>query len=324
MVPSIEKMPATPEELSKVRERVTGMSLMDIANPEQQRKLRELELRIRHEEELAALRVEARKQPDFQIFDRGEPTFPVTPAKLGDHLFYDKDGVAARNGGYSAEEHGVADRQVRFPGGVDLPIKKPNAGFSKVGRLDDAIVVGGQTLGGETVVFRREDGPVQEASTLLNDTLRQAALDKGELIQVKALHCHATLPTRNNPTDAGLDLYASEDVGLNVGEPVKVKTGIAMAIPRGYVGMICDRSGMGARGIRVLGGIIDADYRGELMVVLINLNRHTMSKCPNYEVKAGDRIAQMVILPCLTPAVLPVENLDETDRGIKGFGSSGL
>ncbi len=138
-----------------------------------------------------------------------------------------------------------------------------------------------------------------------------------ESISVQKIVAHAILPTRAHPEDAGMDLYASEDVLLGPGGGLLANTGIAMAIPQGYVGMIADRSSLGKKGIKTAGGIIDAGYRGEIKVILRNLTPEEVL------LKRGERIAQLLILPIATPRVLEVQHLDSTDRGAGGFGSTG-
>jgi dUTP pyrophosphatase len=127
----------------------------------------------------------------------------------------------------------------------------------------------------------------------------------------------ATLPTRAHAHDAGLDLYALEDVLLEGGQGKAARTGVAFAIPEGYVGLIADRSSLGKKGLKTAGGVIDAGYRGEVQILLWNLT------CESIQLKRGERIAQMLILPVATPAVTEVTTLDETARGSGGFGSSG-
>jgi len=127
----------------------------------------------------------------------------------------------------------------------------------------------------------------------------------------------ATLPTRAHPDDAGLDLYGLEDVYLEVGQGKVAKTGIALALPQGHVGLIADRSSLAKKGIKTAGGVIDAGYRGEIQIVLWNI-----SPVP-VQLKRGERIAQLLILPIATPGVVEVSTLDETERGLGGFGSTG-
>lgn len=129
---------------------------------------------------------------------------------------------------------------------------------------------------------------------------------------------NATLPSRNNAKDAGLDLYAAEDKVIAKGEGQMIKTDIAVELPEDTVGMVCDRSGMGKKGFKVHGGIVDEPYRGSVNVILWN---HTGADA---EIKKGDRIAQLLVIPVLFPEVEEsLEPLSETSRGDKGFGSSG-
>ena len=136
-------------------------------------------------------------------------------------------------------------------------------------------------------------------------------------VNIKRLNENATLPTYSHPGDAGMDLYSAQYVTLQPGETVKVVTGIATAIPSGFVGLVWDRSSMGSKGIKRMGGVIDAGYRGEILVALLNT-----TQAP-YEIKAGDKIAQMVIQPVESPALVEVSDLDDTSRGEGGFGSTG-
>ena len=136
-------------------------------------------------------------------------------------------------------------------------------------------------------------------------------------ISVKKMHPDAQLPTRAHPDDAGMDLYSLEDFTLAPQAGHTTRTGIALALPLGTVALVADRSSMAKRGVKTAGGVIDAGYRGELHIVLWNLSSTPI------ELKRGDRIAQLLILPVATPAPVEQESLDETARGTKGFGSSG-
>jgi dUTP pyrophosphatase len=127
----------------------------------------------------------------------------------------------------------------------------------------------------------------------------------------------AKLPTRAHSTDAGLDLYSDEDKVLAPGIRAFVKTGIKMAIPAGCVGLVWDKSGLAQAGLSTIGGVIDAAYRGELIIGIINLGQES------YEIKAGQKIAQLLIQKIELPEIVESE-LDKTDRGDKGFGSTGL
>jgi dUTP diphosphatase len=144
------------------------------------------------------------------------------------------------------------------------------------------------------------------------------------MLKIKKLEPHAMLPTVTHPgQDLGFDLYALEDAILPPGSVVKLRTGIAGHFDPGHpnvsYGMIYrDRSSMAAKGIAVTGGVIDAGYRGELLVLLTNHNQES------YSIKAGDKIVQMIPLPVLTQfGVQEVEELSESTRHDRGFGSSG-
>jgi len=140
-------------------------------------------------------------------------------------------------------------------------------------------------------------------------------------VHVRRLRAEAVLPERAYPGDAGLDLVACEGCLLCPGERMIVPTGIAVAIPEGYAGFVQPRSGLARRhGISIVNtpGLIDAGYRGELQVTLIN----TDAEQP-FTVEAGMRIAQLVIVPVPEVELVEVEELPESARGIAGFGSSG-
>jgi dUTP pyrophosphatase len=139
-------------------------------------------------------------------------------------------------------------------------------------------------------------------------------------LRFKRLHEQATLPERAYPGDAGLDLAACERVELEPGARAVVGTGLAVAIPDGHAGFVQPRSGLAARhGIAVVNspGLVDAGYRGELKVVLLNTDRSE-----TFVVEPGMRIAQLVLVPVATPEPEEVEELSESDRGERGFGSS--
>ena len=136
-------------------------------------------------------------------------------------------------------------------------------------------------------------------------------------IQILRLSTEATLPTRAHADDAGLDLYGLEDVLLEPQQGKVARTGIALALPKGFVGQVADRSSLAKRGVKTAGGIIDAGYRGEIQIVLWNVSNTPI------QLKRGERVAQLLIIPVATPAVVEVQTLDETQRGGKGFGSSG-
>ncbi len=137
-------------------------------------------------------------------------------------------------------------------------------------------------------------------------------------LEIVRVSPEAVLPKRAHSDDAGLDLFGLEDVILSPNEGKVARTGIAIALPRGYVGLVADRSSLAKRGIKTAGGVIDAGYRGEIHIVLWNI-----SGVPVH-LKAGERIAQLLIFPISTPGVKEVKEFDHvTERGAKGFGSTG-
>ena len=139
-------------------------------------------------------------------------------------------------------------------------------------------------------------------------------------LPLKRLHDGATLPTRAYEGDAGLDLAASERVELGPGERAAIGTGLVVAIPDGHAGFVQPRSGLAARhGITVLNspGLVDAGYRGELKVVLLNTDREEP-----FVVEPGMRIAQLVVIPVAMPEPREMAELPSSERGELGFGSS--
>jgi len=137
-------------------------------------------------------------------------------------------------------------------------------------------------------------------------------------LKVKKLVENAKLPERKREGDAGLDLYCIEDVEILPNEIKLISTGIAIEIPKGYFGLIKDRSGLASKGLHVLAGVVDENYRGEVKVVMINLGKEKI------KLEKFSRIAQLIIIPYAKVEVEEVEELSETERGGKGFGSSGL
>jgi len=128
----------------------------------------------------------------------------------------------------------------------------------------------------------------------------------------------AKAPYKSRESDAGYDLCCVEDVIVRAGERVSVKTGVAVAIPEGYVGLIWPRSGLAVKnGIDVLAGVIDSGYTGEIVVCILNTDTFY-----DHHFKKGDKIAQIIFQPYLTFDLQQVQSLENTDRGTKGFGSS--
>ena len=129
------------------------------------------------------------------------------------------------------------------------------------------------------------------------------------------------LPSYAHPGDAGADLHAATDVVLAPGERALVPTGVALALPEGFVGLVPPRSGLAARhGITIVNapGTVDAGYRGEILVNLVNLDRREP-----FTVRRGDRIAQLVVQEVTRVRFVEVDRLDETSRGQTGHGASG-
>lgn len=136
-------------------------------------------------------------------------------------------------------------------------------------------------------------------------------------LRVKKIIPEAKLPLYQHQGDAGLDLFSAVDDELQAGEIKAIPTGIKMAIPEGYVGLIWDKSGISLQGLHRLAGVVDAGYRGEVRVVLANLGKKP------FIIKKGMKVAQMLIQPVVKVEVVECEDLDETHRGEGGFGSTG-
>lgn len=144
-----------------------------------------------------------------------------------------------------------------------------------------------------------------------------------EKVRIKKLDEMAIVPTYGSPFSAGADLYAlsDEDIVLVPGETKFVHTGISMEIPQGYVGLVYARSGIACkRGIAPANkvGVIDSDYRGEIMVALHNHSNNEQ------KIESGERIAQIVIAPYVTAEFEECDELSDTSRGAGGFGSTGI
>ncbi len=139
-------------------------------------------------------------------------------------------------------------------------------------------------------------------------------------VPVKKLRPDALLPTRGSEDAAGADLYAVETVAIPAGGTALIHTGLSMEIPKGYGGFIFARSGLATkRGLAPANkvGVVDADYRGEIMVSLFNQSGTEQT------VERGERVAQMVLLPCLAADFIETDALSDTARGAGGFGSTG-
>ena len=138
------------------------------------------------------------------------------------------------------------------------------------------------------------------------------------MININLIHENAKLPTRGSDESAGLDLYTITSVTIPPGHRVLLSTGLAMSMPEGYVGLIWPRSKLAAKmGIDVLAGVVDSDYRGEIMISLLNTGLDPV------EIKAGDKVAQMIIQKHYSNIhITMVDDLDRTMRGQAGVNSS--
>ncbi len=137
-------------------------------------------------------------------------------------------------------------------------------------------------------------------------------------IKIKRLHPDAKLPTYAHPGDVGMDVYSLEDYVLKPGERKNFVNGFSAELPDGYGAFVMDKGRIGNLGIKTLGGVIDAGYRGEYNVDLINLSD------TDFEIKKDDKIAQIVILPVGRAEIEEVEELSESSRGNGRFGSTGI
>jgi dUTP pyrophosphatase len=143
----------------------------------------------------------------------------------------------------------------------------------------------------------------------------------GPRVLVQRLDAGLPLPSRARPGDAGVDLYGAAPVTLAPGERVTVGTGVAVAIPEGYAGLVTPRSGLAHRhGLGVVNapGVVDSGYRGEIRVILVNHGAEPVS------LSRGDRIAQLVVVPVAAGDLVEVAELPDSERGAGGFGSTGL
>lgn len=141
-------------------------------------------------------------------------------------------------------------------------------------------------------------------------------------LRIKRLDRELPLPKYAHEGDAGMDLFASEDVTIAPGHRTLVGTGIAVAIPEGYAGFVQPRSGLALRqGLSIVNtpGLIDSHYRGEIKIIAVNMDPHTP-----IEIRRGDKIAQFVIQAVVRCETIEVDELDTTARGEGGFGSTGV
>lgn len=138
-------------------------------------------------------------------------------------------------------------------------------------------------------------------------------------IPVQRLHPDATLPTYAHPGDAGMDVYSNEEVTLQPRERKAVSTGISMAVPEGYVALVWEKSGRALKeGLSTMAGVVDAGYRGEVMIVVLNVSETPI------QISRGQKLAQILIQPVVSGMIREVESLEDSSRGTGGFGSTGL
>jgi dUTP pyrophosphatase len=139
---------------------------------------------------------------------------------------------------------------------------------------------------------------------------------RGVLLFCRGKDCHS-LPTKGHPDDAGYDLYAAESRTITPQEVVRVRTGVRVAVPPGHVAVVHDRSSMASKGLLVGGGIIDPGYTGEVDVIVVNTSDRAK------QVHRGDKVAQLLVYRLFAGEVDEASDLAPTDRGAKGFGSTG-
>lgn len=138
-------------------------------------------------------------------------------------------------------------------------------------------------------------------------------------IKIKKLSPDAVIPSYAHEGDAGMDVYSVEDVIIEPGKRACIGTGISIELPLGYVALVWDKSGVAVKsGIKTMAGVMDAGYRGEYKIVLINLSEQ------NFEIKKGQKIAQLLIQKVENPEIEEIQELSETSRGEGGFGSTGI
>ncbi len=138
------------------------------------------------------------------------------------------------------------------------------------------------------------------------------------ILKIKKIQADAKVPSMAYKGDAGLDLYSAEKKIIKRKERAKIKTGIALEIPFGFVGLIWDRSSLAAKsGLTTMAGVIDSGYRGEIEIIIYNSSKE------DYIIKKYDKIAQLLIQKIETPKIVGVDQLSNSERGNKNFGSSG-
>ena len=137
-------------------------------------------------------------------------------------------------------------------------------------------------------------------------------------LKIKKIHPEAKLPSYAKKGDAGMDLFVTEEVKIEPGESVGIKSGLAFEVPDGYVGLLWDKSGLSIKnGIKILGGVLDSGFRGEIIVGVINLSKKS------YTFEKGHKLTQLLIQPIENPEIEEVKTLPDSERGSGGLGSTG-
>lgn len=174
-----------------------------------------------------------------------------------------------------------------------------------------------QIINNKDLLFKKEENTYQPENIINAPEIITEYQAEINTIKVERISENAKLPTRAHATDAGLDLYASDYYSIAPYGQDLVATGIKLAIPDGYVGLIWDKSGLASQGFKTMGGVIDSGYRGEIKIVFKNLSEDI------YNIEPGQKIAQLLIQKIETPLVEEGVVEDETDRQEGGFGSTG-
>ncbi|MEK7175984.1 MAG: dUTP diphosphatase [Patescibacteria group bacterium] len=138
------------------------------------------------------------------------------------------------------------------------------------------------------------------------------------IFKVKKIHPEAKLPSYAHSNDAGMDLYSLEDITVSAGKSARIRSGISLEIPEGYAGLCWDKSGLSMNhGVKVLAGVIDPGFRGEVVMAVFNLGKE------DYTFKKGDKVMQMLVQKVENVEIMETDALSESERGEKGFGSTG-
>jgi len=180
----------------------------------------------------------------------------------------------------------------------------------------------------DSVKSTKENESLQKEIAELRDLLKQSLSSLAPEIPCKKLNENAKLPVRAHDTDAGMDLFADEEFELLPNQFERVGTGVAMAIPEGFVGIVKEKSGLANEGIEVKAGVIDCGFNTEIQVVLkLSKGCHKINNKfvfnPKKKFEKGQKIAQIVILPVALSKVVEVDDLEDTERGSGSFGSTG-